>query len=111
MSEQKIELLEFLNTKNSEISWLKKQLQESYDDIDEKFAKQEPNTMESSSLSRNQSDSLLTLLKILDVPIVGSMYTEENLKALLQKYETFLSKNRKVEQDNANLRTKLDEVS
>jgi SMC interacting uncharacterized protein involved in chromosome segregation len=92
MAEQKGELLGFMNTKNEEIMSLQKQLQRSYDDMDDKLDKQEPSTQESSSLSRNMSDSILTLLKLMEVPVVSNRYTEENLKSLVKKYEMCISK-------------------
>lgn len=111
LSEQKIELIGFLHAKNDEISSLQKQLTESISEYDEKINRQEPNTLETSSMSRNQSDSIVTLLKLLDIPIIGSRYTEENLKSLLRKFEAMISKNKKASEDNASLRCKLDEVN
>lgn len=97
-----------MNIKNEEIAGLQKEIANLDED---KINKLEPNTNESSSLSRNYSDSILMLLKLMEISTIGSRYTEDNLKAALRKYQNYINKFKKLEEDNVSLRNKLDEVN
>ena len=90
--EQKIELIEFIHAKNAEIEALQKEIVKLEEEYDDRSSKTEPKTNDSSSVNRNQSDAILALLKLMEIPLIGNRYNEENLKTMVKNYEQMISK-------------------
>lgn len=90
--EQKIELIEFIHAKNAEIEALQKEIVKLEEECDDRISKTEPKTNDSSSVNRNQSDAILALLKLMEIPLIGNRYNEENLKTMIKNYEQMISK-------------------
>ena len=88
--EQKLELIEILNSKNKEWEELQKDTYKTKEEYEDKIQKQ-LSTKASSSPSYNQSDSIMTLFKLMNVGNEVDRVTENDLRDLLKKWEQLLS--------------------
>ena len=101
--DQKAELIEIINAKNSEIEAIRK-------DFDSKMQNLDPSTCGSNSYGIANSESLTKLFKILKIKQTNGRYCEESLKNLLGQFEKIMKIKNHLETDNKYLRDKLDEV-
>ena len=88
--EQKIELIEILNSKNQEWEELLKDSNKVKEEFEDRIHKQ-LSTKGSSSPGYNQSDSIKTLFKLMNMGSEVDRITENDLRSLLTKCEQLLS--------------------
>lgn len=107
--EQKLELIEILNSKNQEWEELQKESSKAREEYEDKIQKQ-LSTKASSSPGYNQSDSIMTLFKLMNIKNEAGIVTENDLRELMKKWEQLLSLKKGLENDNKQLRQELDKV-
>lgn len=110
LQEQKLELIEILNSKNIKIEKLLNDYISLKDDFELKIQKLDPSTCSSGSYGMSQSNSIGALFKLIGIKVSNSRYNEDNLKTLLKKFEQTIASKKTAETDNRFLRDKLDEV-
>lgn len=90
LQEQKLELIEILNSKNKVWEELQKDSNKTKEEYEDKIQKQ-LSTKTSSSPCYTQSDSIMTLFKLMNIGNEVGRVTENDLRDLLKKWEQLLS--------------------
>lgn len=71
LQEQKIELIEILNSKHSDLETLQKDHKRLKDEYEHKLQKLEPSTRGSSSFAFANSESISTLFKLMNIEVTN----------------------------------------